>query len=333
MVLFYCIVRMAQENIEMVRNNTLDFAKPIFILLYHSWLKGFEEYFTRHLSWLRENGFESIPLERMMQYLKGENVSIPERPIAITLDDGTIENYTIAYPLLKKYGFTGTVFVPTAEVYIRQSGKDWWKEVESEGVLKIEGHSHAHAMIFVNDQVVDFYVEQRKSEEPVTKGIDPRPGAPLFNRGYELVAKRFIPHQEFLDRCVEYVREQGGLRFIEKQNWKEEMFHLVSTDRGKRGRYETEEEKVKRIEEELKTSKEIIEESIGHDKKVHYFAYPFGAYNFDLIEHLIKLGYIGSFTTRPGGNMRGEDPYLLNRMMVLSEDSFGGIAKVLHAYL
>ena len=164
--------------------------KSIFVLLYHPWLEGFTEYFTAHLSYLRENGFESILLKDLIQYLKGEEVLIPERPIAITLDDGTIENYTIAYPLLKKYRFIGTVFAPTAQKYIRKSGKDWWKEVEEKGTLRIESHSHTHSLIFVSNRIEDFYIGKTPNLEPYVKGLDKRYGAPIFGLGYELVSQR-----------------------------------------------------------------------------------------------------------------------------------------------
>ena len=38
---------------------------------------------------------------------------LPENPIMITFDDGYEDNYQNAYPILKKYGFTGTIFVIT----------------------------------------------------------------------------------------------------------------------------------------------------------------------------------------------------------------------------
>jgi len=82
---------------------------------------------------LKRNGFESISLDELLRYLKGKEAFIPKHPVVITFDDGTIENYTIAYPALRRYGFTGTIFAPTAEKYLRQSGTDWWGEVESAG--------------------------------------------------------------------------------------------------------------------------------------------------------------------------------------------------------
>jgi hypothetical protein len=194
--------------------------KPIYVLLYHPWLSGFEEYFTRHLSWLREKGFETIPLEDLLDHVKGEEISIPDRPIVMTFDDGSIENYTMVYPLLKQYGFSGTVFAPTADEYTRRSGVDWWKKVEKEGVLRIEGHSHTHALIFVNDHVEDFYTGREACKEPIIKGLDPRPGSPIFGLGYELVSRRFFPDSKLIDLCVDYVRRKAAFlrRKVGKRN-------------------------------------------------------------------------------------------------------------------
>lgn len=312
---------------------SLSFEKPIYVLLYHPWMDGFKEYFTAHLSWLRENRFESIVLEKVLNYVRGGKISVPERPIAITLDDGTIENFTIAYPLLQEYGYTGTVFAPTANKYIKMSGMDWWREVEDEGVLKIEGHSHTHALAFVNDHVHDFYIREKREREPIIKGLNAMPGGPIFELGYELVLKRFLPDTILMDMCVDYVGKQGGMTFFKKEHWREEMFSLISKYKGDRGRYETEEEKRERIREELEVSKPLIENVIGKGKKVRFFAYPFGAYDSDLIEYLQDTGYIAAFTTHPGGNVRGDNPYLLKRMMILNQDSFGGLGSILAEYL
>jgi poly-beta-1,6-N-acetyl-D-glucosamine N-deacetylase len=309
------------------------FKKPIYVLLYHPWMDGFQECFSDHLSWLRENKFESIPLGSLLHYLKGEEVLIPERPIVITLDDGSIENYTIAYPLLKQYQFTGTVFAPTAQKYIRKSGKDWWEEIEEKDILKIESHSHTHSLIFVSDRMEDFYIGKTPNLEPYVKGLDRRYGAPIFGLGYELVSQRFIPKKELMDWCVGYVKKQGGVVFFKREDWKENLSQVSLKYGEDRGHYETKEEKEKRISEELKMAKTIIQETLGNGKEVRFFAYPFGAYDSDLIECLKEAGYNGAFTTLPGGNHRGDDPFLIKRMTILEVNSFGGLAHILKEYL
>jgi peptidoglycan/xylan/chitin deacetylase (PgdA/CDA1 family) len=306
--------------------------KPIYVLLYHPWLSGFEEYFTRHLAWLREKGFETIPLEDLLYHVKGEEIFIPDRPIVMTFDDGSVENYTVVYPLLKQYGFSGTVFAPTADKYIQKSGIDWWKEVEKERFLRIEGHSHTHALIFINDHVENFYVRGKNRPEPIIKGLDERSGAPIFELGYELVSHRFIPDREFVEWCVNYVEQNGGESLFESENWKDELLRVVSRYPGNRGRYETEEENGKRLKDEIELSKSIIEKVIGNGKKVQFFAYPFGAYDVHVLNLLKSIGYRGAFTTLAGGNLQGDDPFLIKRMTILEEDSFGGLASILKEY-
>jgi hypothetical protein len=136
-----------------------------------------------------------------------------------------------------------------------------------------------------------------------------------------------------MDMCVDYVNGKGGGAFFEREDWKGELFRIVSNYEGDRGRYEEEGERGKRIREELELSKRIIEEVIGNGKEVQFFTYPFGAYNSNLIEYLQHSGYVGAFTTHPGGNLKGENPYLVKRMMILAKDSFEGLEKIFKEYL
>jgi peptidoglycan/xylan/chitin deacetylase (PgdA/CDA1 family) len=318
----------------MVTGRSSDRKKPIYVLLYHPWLEGFEDYFVLQLSWLRRHGFESISLPTLGRFVNREETPVPDRPIVITFDDGTIENYTVVYPLLKEYGFSGTVFAPTADHYMRRSGVDWWKEVTDEKVLEIEGHSHSHALAYINDQIEDFYPgRQQEVEPPLIKDQNQRHGAPIFGLGHELVSRRFIPYRAFVEACVSYFQDRWSGAAC-PEDWKDKMFSFISaySDR-QRGRYETDEEIRDRIREEVELSKSVIEHTIGNGKRVDYFAYPFGAYDARLIECLKSLGYVGAFTTDPGGIERGDNPFLLKRMMILAADSFGGIERILESCL
>ena len=40
-----------------------------------------------------------------------EGADLPPRPILITFDDGHLNNYTTAFPIMKKYGFTGVLYI------------------------------------------------------------------------------------------------------------------------------------------------------------------------------------------------------------------------------
>lgn len=67
--------------------------------------------FERQISALQAAGFHTISLDSLITYMKGEPVDLPDKPIVITFDDGYEDNYSTAFPILKKHGFHAAVFV------------------------------------------------------------------------------------------------------------------------------------------------------------------------------------------------------------------------------
>lgn len=73
------------------------------------------EEFESHLRHIVESGFRSLSLDETVGFVNG--TFIPEkRAVAITFDDGYLDNYVFAYPLLKKYCVKATVFLVTSWV-------------------------------------------------------------------------------------------------------------------------------------------------------------------------------------------------------------------------
>jgi len=66
--------------------------------------------FEKQIKFLINNGYQIIPLEQLVEALKG-NVPFPDRAVVITIDDGYKTTYTQAYPILKKYNLPFTVFL------------------------------------------------------------------------------------------------------------------------------------------------------------------------------------------------------------------------------
>lgn len=69
-----------------------------------------EEYFTWMMDYLKWNKFNIIPMDDYIGILKGKK-KMPPKPVVITFDDGERSVYTVAFPALKKRGFTSTVFL------------------------------------------------------------------------------------------------------------------------------------------------------------------------------------------------------------------------------
>lgn len=75
--------------------------------------------FRWQLEWLKAHGYQSSTVAR---YLAGG--SDARRTVIITFDDGYLDNYTSAVPMLSDYGYVATVFVVSD--MIGQSEPFWW---------------------------------------------------------------------------------------------------------------------------------------------------------------------------------------------------------------
>jgi len=70
--------------------------------------------FERHLRWLADNGYTCIPLADVGRAFEAGGAThepLPGRSVVLTFDDGYRDNYELAWPLLKRYGFTATIFL------------------------------------------------------------------------------------------------------------------------------------------------------------------------------------------------------------------------------
>lgn len=68
--------------------------------------------FEQNLILLKQRGFSSVTFEQYQLFLNGK-CSLPMKPVIITFDDGYEDNYTHAFPLLMKYGFSAVIFIVT----------------------------------------------------------------------------------------------------------------------------------------------------------------------------------------------------------------------------
>lgn len=95
------------------------FNSSIPVLMYHhvrpnaGMIACTPENFENQLIWLKKNGYRSLSLDEFAQHLSGKDVG---KAVLITFDDGYLNNWVYAFPLLKKYGFKATIFLVTSWV-------------------------------------------------------------------------------------------------------------------------------------------------------------------------------------------------------------------------
>ena len=66
--------------------------------------------FERQIRFLAESGYQSISPELIFSVIR-DGEKFPEKPILITFDDGYENFYHYAYPIMRKYGYTATIFL------------------------------------------------------------------------------------------------------------------------------------------------------------------------------------------------------------------------------
>jgi peptidoglycan/xylan/chitin deacetylase (PgdA/CDA1 family) len=104
-----------------------------------------EPSFRAQLAYLKDNGYRTISLAELYEFITYQR-AIPLRSVVITIDDGYRSIYDIAYPLLKEYGFTATLFIYTDFVEATSMAVSWdqLREMKAAG-FEVQSHSVSHS--------------------------------------------------------------------------------------------------------------------------------------------------------------------------------------------
>lgn len=81
-----------------------------------------QEEFSKQVKWLKNNN-DILTEGELLSIVNGEYAP-PRRSVVITFDDGYIDNYTLAYPVLKSLNVPAIFFIPTQAIEERDLG--WW---------------------------------------------------------------------------------------------------------------------------------------------------------------------------------------------------------------
>jgi len=101
--------------------------------------------FDRQMRYLKENGYRVIHPDDLLDFLSYRR-QIPKKSVLITIDDGYKSGFTIARPILKKYGFTAVYFIYTDYAGISSKAISWdeLRTLKTDG-FPIGSHSVEHS--------------------------------------------------------------------------------------------------------------------------------------------------------------------------------------------
>lgn len=90
--------------------------------------------FQQQLKMLADSGYHTILPDQLMAYLT-TGAPLPSKPVMLTYDDTDLEQFTVAAPEMKKYGFKGVYFVMTVSL-----GRPNYMTKEQVKQLSDDGH-------------------------------------------------------------------------------------------------------------------------------------------------------------------------------------------------
>ena len=139
--------------------------------------------FSMHMNFLKKEGYTTVGLDTLV------GNTIPQddgKRVIITFDDGFKDFYTAAFPILREFGFTATVFLPTQFIVSNSPGlRDKyhlsWQEVRALAGQQIEFGSHTvtHCLL-VNENESRISKELKESK----KVIEDQIGQKIYSFAY-----------------------------------------------------------------------------------------------------------------------------------------------------
>jgi hypothetical protein len=198
-------------------------------------------HFEEQMRYLRDRGYRAIFLDEWLAMRRGEQ-PLEERAVCLTFDDGLLDNWVYAFPIVKKYGLKMTLFVcpelieptdrvrPTLEdvwagrcrpAELRGLGQLSWEELrrmQASGVADVQSHTMSHAKYPVSDRLTGFYYGGFEGFYPTlnTYSLAEKPfygqdnrftqrlalGTPLFEEQSAVVAQRVTLAADFVEEIL-----------------------------------------------------------------------------------------------------------------------------------
>ncbi|PIE81903.1 MAG: hypothetical protein CSA11_01970 [Chloroflexi bacterium] len=121
--------------------------------IYRTDLSVTPENFRQQMAYLAENGYTPIDLYQLSAAITAKT-ELPEKPVVLTFDDGYLDNYENAFPILQEFSFIGTFFVITNLVDQGAAGYANWEQLEEMAAagMRIESHTKDHPDLSEKDR-------------------------------------------------------------------------------------------------------------------------------------------------------------------------------------
>lgn len=265
--------------------------------------------FAQHLEYI-SRAFQPMHLTNLVQAL--EKGPLPERAIAITFDDGYVDNYLYAYPMLKSARIPATIFTTGHMVDNRR--EFWWDDLER--LLTLPERLPARLKLRIADREHEWPTESPDQRQTTCNSLQ------------QLIKPLNV---EGRDRVVHQLAQWAGLDQAGRPDYRAvttaQLIELANSALIDIGGHTLSHPQLSNLSADIQHAEIVggrqrLESIIG--KKIETFAYPYGTptdFTDETVAIVRAAGFQAACTTVHGSVEPGDDLFRLRRWAVYNWDA------------
>jgi peptidoglycan/xylan/chitin deacetylase (PgdA/CDA1 family) len=287
---------------------TVDREHPCVILLYHRIVDENSTYlnkgavvhhhikdFKREIPFFMRN-FQTISMDEVVSHMKlGKGFRKPS--IAITFDDGYLDNYTLAYPLLKNYGIPATIYLTTSLVGTKDT---IWTEKIGLAFLETQKSYFNFEPLFGDETVsIKSKEEKERASSKVSEALKLKP-----DDERRKLMQQLFERLEVNDKSEGHFGERMMLNWDEVQEMRKDGITIGSHSHTHPILSRM---PIQRAKDEILNSKKVIEKMVGIEVK--HFSFPNGRekdFSEELRDYCREIGFESTCSVIYGANTGSE---------------------------
>lgn len=264
-----------------------------------------------------KNKYNVVSLEEMIQGLKKK--SLKNNCIAITFDDGCLDNFTIAKPLLEKYHLPATFFVPSG--FVDGQKAFWWNVIED--VFLHAPKLPKHLSIEIDGNQYDFHLENEAeltaeivNQHKNWKANDSLPPTLRADCYFKIWQKLRILPPQAIDDVMSRIESWANNNSKENSSYCMSLNHILDLDANPLFNVESHSchHSALAYHDKSFQKNQILNDKLFWElelkRKVKYLAYPYGNYNQDTQSIARDLEFNAAFST--------EEKYIHNQSNIFA---------------
>lgn len=301
--------------------------KKLYVAMYHYTrdlvhtrypaIKGLDYHLFEQQLQFFKNEFHVVTMEEVLRTIEKKK-ELPEHAVLLTFDDGYIDNFTVAFPLLQKYKLQGSFFIPgrtfTENVlldvnkihFILASGAV--ENIREDLLELLNQYRNTYPSLPSNESLYQQYAVKSRFDNADTIFVKRvlQTGIPENIRSEiaSILFKKYVGLSE-CDFSRELYMNRDQIRCMKENGM---FIGLHGYDHYWMGKLPQE-----KMKEDVKKALEIMDEFIN--RKAWVMNYPYGNFNDDVVQYIANQGCKMGLTTEVRmADLDSDNPYQIPRL-------------------